>query len=257
MNTPRISATIITFNEEHNIRTCLESVRWVDEIVVVDSFSTDNTAAICREYSARVIQRDWPGHVAQKQFALEQAGGEWVISLDADEWLSPEAIEEIRRTVIMGHPAADGYVLPRQSYYLGRWIRHGGWYPDRKLRLVRRGCARWGGEDPHDKLLLSGTAGELKGKILHRVYADIAQQLRTVDSFSTISARQWFRRGRRFSLLAMLVRPPIRFLETYAWKGGFLDGMPGFIIAVISSYYVFLKYAKLWELRRAPPAAGE
>jgi len=251
----RLSVTIIACNEAHNIRACLQSIAWADEVIVVDSGSTDQTVEICRQLSAQVIQRPWPGHVRQKQYALEQASGDWILSLDADERLSPEATEEIKRIVLRGSPAADGFILPRQSYYLGRWIRHGGWYPDYKLRLVRRGTAAWGGDDPHDKLILQGRTAKLQGKILHNVYASIADQLRTVDSFSRITAEQWHRQGRRSSLALMLLKPPARFLECYVWKLGFLDGMPGLIIAVITSYYAFLKWAKLWELQHAPPRA--
>lgn len=242
-----VSATVITFNEEDNIARCLESVSWVDEIIVVDSFSTDNTVSLCRKFTDRVIQRAWPGHVRQKQFALEQATGSWVLSLDADEVLSAKAREEIRTNVLAGSPSENGFVFPRQSYYLGRWIRHGGWYPDKKLRLVRKEHARWTGRDPHDKLRVNGATSELEGKILHYVYKDISHQLKTVDSFSSISAQNWVQDGKAFSLFLLLFRPPIRFLETFVWKRGFLDGLPGFIIAVISSYYVFCKYAKLWE----------
>ena len=188
MTTPGISAVIIAFNEEKNIRGCLESIKWVDEIIVVDSFSNDATVEICREYTDRVIQREWPGHVKQKQFALEQATGDWILSLDADERLSEEAAEEIESRVLQGPQSADGFIFPRQSYYLGRWISHGGWYPDSKLRLVRRGRAKWGGEDPHDKLIIDGRAEHLRGKILHYVYSDISHQLKTVDSFSKITA---------------------------------------------------------------------
>ena len=250
MSTPKISAAIITFNEEQNIRDCLESVRWADEILVVDSFSSDATLTICKSYTDRVIQREWPGHVKQKQFALEQARGDWILCLDADERLSPEAAEEIKLHVLSGAPAADGFIFPRQSYYLGRWIQHGGWYPDSKLRLVRRGCARWTGEDPHDKLVVDGAAGQLNGKIYHYVYRDISQQLKTVDAFSRITAGQWHQKGMRPGLFPLMFKPPLKFFETYLWKGGLLDGMPGFIISVISSYYVFLKYAKLWELHK-------
>jgi len=251
----RLSVTVITLNEEHTIPACLQSVAWADEIIIVDSFSTDRTAELCRQYTDKVIQRQWPGHVRQKQYALEQASGDWILSLDADERLSPEATEEIRRTVLNGSPSADGFILPRQSYYLGRWIRHGGWYPDYKLRLVRRGTASWGGEDPHDKLLLTGRAAKLQGRIIHYVYAGISDQLRTVDAFSKITAEQWHSQGRRSSLVLMLGKPLARFLECYFWKCGFLDGMPGLIIAVITSYYAFLKFAKLWELQHATPRA--
>lgn len=249
MNDPLLSIAVVTFNEEHNIRACLESVSWADEIVVVDSCSSDATVDICRKFTDRIIQRPWPGHVAQKQYALEQTRGRWILSLDADERLSPEAAHEIR-TIIRDKNAADGYTFPRLSYYLGRWIRHGGWYPDRKLRLVRRGRGRWTGQDPHDKLVVEGATGRCAGHIYHYVYRDIAQQLKTVDSFSRITALQWHEQGKRPRLLEMLVRPPLKFIETYLWKLGFLDGMPGLVISVISSYYVFLKYAKLWELSR-------
>ncbi len=248
MTRPKLSAAIITFNEEHNIRACLESVAWFDEIIVVDSGSTDRTVALCKDYTDRIVERPWPGHVLQKQFALDQATGDWILSLDADERLSGAAAADIRTHVIDKNPEADGFIFPRLSCYLGRWIRHGGWFPDCKLRLVRRGCARWGGKDPHDKLELSGTARKLQGEILHYVYRDISHQLATIDSFSGITAAQWLRSNKRLSLFELVFRPPVRFLEMYAWKRGFLDGMPGLIIAVLSSYYVFLKYAKLWEL---------
>lgn len=248
----RLSVTVITYNEAENIGACLESVAWADEIIVVDSHSSDDTVRIARRFTDTVIQRPWPGHVRQKQFALEQATGDWVLSLDADERLSAEAGREIRQQVLeRDTPAAAAYSFPRLSWYLGRWIRHGGWYPDRKVRLVRRGAAHWGGQDPHDKLLVEGPVSALKGHILHYVYRDLSHQLQTVNSFSHISALQWHRQGRRLALPLMLVRPPIRFLEMYVWKGGALDGVPGFIIAVVSSYYVFLKYAKLWERVRA------
>jgi len=250
MNTPTLSATIITFNEEKNIRDCLASVKWMDEIIVVDAFSTDHTVNICRQYTDKVIQQEWPGHVKQKQFALEQATGGWILSLDADERLSDEAAQEIRGRLQHSTPKADGFTFPRQSYYLGRWIKHCGWYPDRKLRLVRRGKARWTGVDPHDKLVTDGKVEHLSGKIYHYVYHDIAHQLKTSDSFSRITAEQWHQQGKQSTLFPLLVRPPLKFLETYLWKGGVLDGMPGFIISVIASYYVFLKYAKLWELQK-------
>jgi glycosyltransferase involved in cell wall biosynthesis len=250
MAIPKLSAAIITFNEEKNICRCLESVRWMDELCVVDSFSTDRTVELARRYCDKVVQRKWPGHVQQKQFALEQAAGDWILSLDADEELSPEAAAEIKSVLAAAPADANGYSFPRQSFYLGRWIKHGGWYPDRKVRLVRRGHARWGGEDPHDKLAADGQTRDLNGKINHYVYADISQQLRTVDSFSRITAQQWHEQGRRAGAGAMIFKTLGKFFETYVWKLGMLDGMPGFIISAISSYYVFLKYAKLWELQK-------
>jgi len=250
MNTPKLSVTIITFNEENNIRDCLESVKWPDEIIVVDSNSTDETVSICREYTDHVIQREWPGFLKQKQFAQEQTTGEWILNIDADERLSPEACEEIKNALIHNDTDADGFVFPRQSYYLGRWIKHGGWYPDAKLRLIRKDQGRWTGESLHERLVCDGSVKQLKGKILHYVYRNISHQLETVDSFSSISADIWQKKGKRHQLLTLLVKPLVSFLITYFWKGGILDGMPGFIISVITSYYVFLKHAKLWELEK-------
>jgi glycosyltransferase involved in cell wall biosynthesis len=250
METPKLSVTIITFNEEENIRDCLESVKWADEIIVVDSFSTDKTVEICNEYTEKVLQRKWPGFLKQKHFAQEQATGDWILNLDADERLSLEAATEIKKEILNGTPDVDGFVFHRQSYYLGRWIKHGGWYPDAKLRLIRKDSGRWSGESLHEKLVCDGKVKRLNGKILHYVYRDIAHQLETVDSFSRISADIWLKKGKRFKLFLLLTKPPISFLTTYIWKGGILDGIPGFIISVITSYYVFLKYAKLWELRK-------
>jgi len=247
MSAPSISATVITYNEERNIGDCLKSMAWVDEIIVVDSLSSDKTGDICRQYTRNVLQRPWPGHVLQKQFALEQATGDWVLCLDADERLSPDAQEKLRAEISSAASDIDGFVFPRHSYYLGRWINHGGWYPDYKLRLIRRGRGRWSGVDPHDKLMVEGRTKTLQTEILHYVYRNLSHQLTTVDSFSAITARQWQGQGKKFSLLPLLVKPPAKFLECYIWKKGFLDGLPGFIIAVASSFYVFLKYAKFWE----------
>jgi glycosyltransferase involved in cell wall biosynthesis len=250
MDTPKLSVTIITFNEEDNIRDCLESVKWADEIIVVDSFSTDNTSTICKEYTDKIIQREWPGHVDQKQFGMEQATGEWILSLDADERLSEGAIREVKEEIKNHKTSVDGYIFPRRSYYLGRWINYGGWYPDRKLRLVKKGAAYWGGANPHDKLITKGSTKCLKNDILHYVYRDISHQLSTVDNFSRIVTDIWHKEGKKFNLFSLLIRPPASFFRTYFWKLGFLDEMPGFIVSAITSYYVFLKYAKLWELRK-------
>jgi glycosyltransferase involved in cell wall biosynthesis len=252
MGGAKVSATIITYNEEKNIGACLESIAWADEIIVVDSLSTDRTPDICRGYTQKLIQRPWPGHVQQKQFALEQATGDWIVSLDADERLAPGSREEILRAIAAAAPGIDGFMFPRHSFYLGRWINHGGWYPDYKLRLIRKGKGRWGGIDPHDKLEVEGKTGTISSEILHFVYRSLSHQLATVDSFSDITARQWQEQGRAFRLLPLLARPPLKFLECYLWKQGFRDGLPGFIIAVASSFYVFLKYAKLWEGQHRP-----
>jgi len=258
MARPRISACIICFNEEENIRACLESVAWADEIVVVDSFSKDRTVEIAQAFGpqVRVIQREWPGHVEQKNFALDQASGDWALSVDADERVSPELKQEILESLESGAEGVAGFSVPRKTWYLGRWILHGGWYPDRKARLARRGAARWKGVNPHDHLYVNGRVVDLKGDLIHYTYRDISDHLRTIDSFTTISSRELHARGRGHALAHMLLNPVARFVRMYALRLGFLDGAAGFVLAVLSSYYVFLKYAKLWELRREDAAKG-
>ena len=247
-----LSVCVIAGNEEDRIGDCLASVAWADEIVVVDSRSADRTAAIARERGARVIVRDWPGYVAQKNFALEQAASDWVLCLDADERVSPRLAESVRGVLVADPGGVAGYRMARRTFHLGRWILHGGWYPDWKVRLVRRGRARWGGVDPHDRLEAEGPVGTLAGDIEHLSYRDIADQLRTIDRFTTVAARELHARGRGGALPGMLLHPPAKFAKMYLLKAGFLDGVPGFVVAVLGGYYVFLKYAKLWELRRRP-----
>jgi len=250
MKRPALSVCIITFNEEHNIRDCLESVAWVDEIIVVDSFSQDTTVSLCRMFTEKVYEKEWQGHVKQKNCALQYASNEWVLCIDADERVSTELREEIERNLSMEGNSCDGYYFPRHSYYLGKWINHGGWYPDYKLRLFKKSKGRWGGQDPHDKVILKGTTTQLKGELLHFVYKNVSHQLQTVDTFSTITATALDREGDRFNLFKLLYRPSIKFFETYCIKRGFMDGLPGFIIAITSSFYVFLRYVKLWELQK-------
>jgi glycosyltransferase involved in cell wall biosynthesis len=247
----KISATVVCGNEEANIADCLESLRWCDEIVVVDSLSTDRTPEIARRYTERLIQRPWAGYVAQKQFALEQAQGDWVIHLDADERCTPELRDAIRAA--LASPAADraaGFEVRRHVHYLGRWIDHGGWYPDWKLRVVRRGRARWTGSDPHDRLEADGPVERLAADLVHYTYRDFAQHLRTVERFADVVAEGWRKDGRRFSLADAVLHPPAKFLECYVWKQGFRDGWPGFVIAVTSAFYVFAKQVKLREKLR-------
>jgi len=248
MERPVLSACLITFHEEKNIRDCLESIKWVEDIVIVDSLSHDSTVSICREYTNRVFQKEWQGHVKQKNCALDHAKNEWVLCLDADERISPELREEIENHLSKDDKSFDGYLFPRHSFYLGRWINHCGWYPDNKLRLFKKSKGHWGGKDPHDKVILQGATKQLSGELLHFVYKNLSHQLQTVDSFSTITARVLESESKKFSLFKLLFRPPFKFFGMYVIKKGFMDGLPGFIIAVSSSFYVFLKYAKLWEL---------
>jgi len=250
MKKTAISACIITYNEEGNIRECLESVKWVDEIVVVDSYSTDKTFDIAKEYTEHGIQRSWPGHVAQKNNVLEYATNEWVLSLDADERISPELREEIEEELQKKALSWDGFYMPRRTFYLERWIRHGGWQPDIKLRLFKKSKGRWGGKDPHDRVILDGKAKRLKSPKYHYKYRDLSHQITTIESYSRISSAELYKEGKKFRFSDLLLRPPFRFLRDYFLKQGFRDGWPGLIIAVNTSFYVFTKYAKLWELQK-------
>ncbi|MHB8764273.1 MAG: glycosyltransferase family 2 protein [Deferrisomatales bacterium] len=246
---PRLSATVICKDEVEKIRGCLESVRFCDEVVVVDSGSTDGTVAICRELADRVVERDWPGYVAQQNFAREQARGEWVLSIDADERVTPDLAREIREA-LGGPTPVDGFRITRHVHYLGRWIDHSGWYPEPRVRLFRRDRGRWEGVDPHYDVAVEGALGRLRGEIVHYTYDDLADHVHTLNRFSSILAREHGARGRRFSWPALLLRPPLEFLKKYVVKRGFLDGAAGFYVAALSSFYVFLKFAKLWEAER-------
>jgi len=241
-----ISCCIVCLNEEHAIRRCLESVKWCDEIVVVDSFSTDKTIEICQEYSAHIIQRAWPGYVEQKRFALAQASHEWILNIDADEEVSPLLQNEIQVVLQQDDPAVDGFYIPRLVHYLGRWWWHG-WYPSYRLRLFRKHKVRWGGVDPHEKVLLHGRSEHLSGNFHHYTYTDISDHLRTVNSLTDISSRELMLRQRRKYLSDVLLRPLWRFLRFYFFRGCIRDGIPGLFVAATSAFYVFLKYAKLWE----------
>lgn len=251
----RISAAVITLNEERNLPACLESLGFCDEILVVDSGSRDRTAEIARAAGARVLVRDWPGHIEQKNFALAAAGGDWVLALDADERVSPELREQILRELPRAGAELDGFTMPRRSFYLGRWIRHSGWYPDRKLRLVRRGRGRWGGINPHDQLRVPGAVRALDGDLRHFPYRDLADHLRKIDSYTTIMAQEKRRRGIR-ALPRLAVAAPLKFLKSYVLQAGFRDGLPGFVVAAMASYYEFLKYAKLLELEMTENNCG-
>ena len=240
-----LSLVVITLNEEHNIARCIKSVPFASEVIVVDSFSSDKTKEIAESLGARVIQRPFAGYRDQKQFGLEQATETWVLSLDADEALSPLLQDEIKSTLL--NPALDSYEMPRLSFHLGKWIRHGGWYPDFQHRLFKREKASWTGGDVHEFIKVEGTSGRLKSDLHHYVFRDLDDQIDTNNEFSSLGAKELMRRGAKFSLLRLIFKPIGKFFECYIWKRGFLDGPEGFIIALGASQSTFLKYAKLWE----------
>ena len=249
--TDRISACITAGNEERNIRRCLESVTWCDEIIVVDSFSTDHTVEICREYTDLVYEHRWLGYIGQKNLIKDLASGTWILFIDADEEVSPELRDEIRQTFEEGnHADCSGYEFPRLVYYLGRWIHHGDWYPDIKLRLFLKERGRCGGREPHDRIIVDGPIKRLKHPMHHYTYTGIADQIATLNKFSTITVAGEFDDDRPFRLLDLLLRPGLRFVRCYFLRRGFLDGVPGLIVAAITAYGVFIKYAKLWERHR-------
>jgi glycosyltransferase involved in cell wall biosynthesis len=246
-----ITACITACNEQENIRRCLESVTWADEIVVVDSFSADSTPEICREYTRLVFKHRWLGYIGQKNLARDLASSDWVLFLDADEEISSDLRDEIRAEFTAGtNRDFAGIEFPRLTHFLGRWITHGDWYPDVKLRLYRRNRGYCGGSEPHDRMVVDGPVKRLKHPMFHYTYTSIDDQLATLNRFSSITARTQFEEGRHFRLVHLLFRPFLRFLRGYLLRLGFLDGMPGLIIAMSASYGVFVKYAKLWELSR-------
>ncbi len=261
---PQLSVTIITRNESANIGAAIESVAWADEIVVVDAESTDDTVAIARRYTDRVVVRAWPGFVVQKNFAAEQACHDWILSLDADERVIPPLAEEIRRVLQAADtagsgatgPGVAGYRVPRVSFYLGRWLRSTDWYPDYQLRLYDRRRARWEGRYVHESVKTTGPVGTLRTELLHYPYRDISHHVQTIDRYTTLTARQALEDGRHASMGDVLVRPPLAFLRNYVLRRGVKDGQAGLVVSLLNSYYVFLKFAKLWELGRTR-AAGD
>lgn len=245
----RISAIIRTRNEENNLEECLESISWVDEIVVVDSHSTDRTIEIANRYTDRIFVRDWPGHIAQSQFATDQASNTWVLSMDADERVTPQLRDEIIALDLEKTPH-DAFEMPRRHFFMKCWINHSGWYPDRKIRLFRKDRCRWGGYNPHDEVKVPGSMGRLENDLIHYIYRDIDHFSATKNSYSTLTARDHLKNGRKARIIDFTLRPMYAFLYRYFIRFGFLDGLAGLVICVEEAHGVFLKYIKLFELDR-------
>jgi len=246
-----LSIAIVTLNEEANLGRTLASVRWADEIVVVDSGSTDRTCGIAREYSARVINEPWRGYTAQKNYALELCTKDWVLSLDADEEVSSELANEIR-DVLSKPESLDGYSMPRKNLFLGRWMRHGGFYPDPKLRLFRRGMAYSTGRDPHDRFEMkeSKRVGRLQGALIHHTYPTLNLYLEHMNRYSSVWNRVPGAVPQKFSINAIVLRPLFTFIYNYFFRLGFLDGREGLLLHMYHAGYVSWKYAKGWEMGR-------
>ena len=246
MTSPRLSVVVITRNEEDRIRACLESVAWADELIVVDAESEDKTATIARELTDHVVVRPWPGYAAQKNFGLDLARGAWVLSLDADENVSAALRADIERVLAADGPF-DGYQVPRRNVFWGRWMRHGGLYPDWQLRLFRRGRGRFGARAVHESVSVDGAVGRLAGHLEHRSYRDVADFLARAERYATLAAEDWVARGRRVHAWDFVLRPLGRFVGMYVVGGGFLDGGRGFLVAALYAYYVLIRCAKVWE----------
>jgi glycosyltransferase involved in cell wall biosynthesis len=248
---PDISVVVITFNEEKNIERCLRSVEGIaDEVVVVDSFSTDKTVAMCETMGARVVRHAFEGYTQQKNWAIAQARFSHVLSLDADEALSPGLAQSIR--TVKDAWQCDGYEFNRLTNYCGTWIRHTDWYPDRKLRLWDRRKGSWQGDNPHDFFQLNpgGSTGFLKGDLYHYSYVTIRQHIEQLNHFTDITAREAFKKGRKAGYADLLLRPVWKFFKSYIFRLGFLDGYHGFVVCLVSAFATFVKYAKLRQLAR-------
>jgi glycosyltransferase involved in cell wall biosynthesis len=246
----KISAIVITFNEERNLADALRSISWADEIIVVDSQSTDRTVEIARSFTDKVIIRSWPGYSAQKNFAHEQAAYDWIFSLDADERVSDELAREIG--IVKQEVGADaaGYEMPRLTNYLGRWIKHSGWYPDYKLRLYDRRVALWVGDYVHESVKVNGRVKRLEGNLLHYTVMSASEHHQRIDRYTTLAAKQALSEGIRASGASLALSPLATFARSYILKLGFLDGIQGYTIARFAAYYAFLKNLKLWEMNR-------
>ena len=251
---PMISACIIAMDEADRIERCLSSVDWADEVLVIDSGSSDETVALCQKAGARVIETDWPGWVAQKQRAVDAATHDWIFAIDADERVDEElrtALLALRDGALQDPTTPRAYAVCRKVWFLGQWIRHGGWYPEWRTRLFHRGHAHWAGVDPHDRVEVDGAKVRIRrGHLEHYTYRSMEDYLRKTNRFSSVAAAEKHKRGRKASWWDLTMRPPFRFVRMFLWRRGFLDGRAGFILASLAAYSVFLKYAKLWNLAR-------
>lgn len=247
----KLSAVIITFNEEEHLEKCLQSLQGiVDETIVVDSFSTDNTKQICQKFEVKFIEQKFLGYLEQKNFAITKASHDYILSLDGDEALS----EELQKSILALKKdwKYDGYYCNRRNNYAGYWVKHSHWYPDKKLRLFKKGKGEWKGINPHDSYCVynAENIGKLKGDILHWIYRDFTEHNQKLDRFSTISANAYYQLGKKSSVWKIVFRPTWAFLKSYFLKLGFLDGLYGFVICVQAFHVTFLKYLKLYELQQ-------
>ncbi len=242
-----LTVITLTLNEEQNIVPCLESVRWADEILVIDSGSTDKTVALARTFTDRIYTVQWEGYGAARNVGLTHASGDWILWLDADERVTPGLASEIRDIITENAGEIDGYAVARRAYFLGRWIRHCGWYPGRVTRLFRRGKGRFSETRVHEQLSIDGPVARTRHDLIHLTDPDLQHYLRKFNRYTSLAAEDLAASGRTFSIFDLLFRPAFQFVKMYILRRGFLDGMEGFILSILSSAYVFTKYAKLRE----------
>lgn len=246
---PPISVTVITRDEEGEIEACLASVAWADEIVVVDSGSGDRTVEIAKTFTGKVFHHPWEGYARQKNWAVAQAAHDWILSIDADERVPPALRAEVEAAVGSPSPAA-GYLIPRKNFFLGRWIRHGGWYPDHVLRLFRRKEGRFLDRRVHEAVSVDGPVGKLKNPLEHYTYRSMEAYFERMERYAALAAEEMFEGGRKAGRLDLILRPGSTFLKMYLLRLGFLDGADGLLLARLYSRYTFLKYEKLAKMRR-------
>ena len=242
-----LSVIIITKNEERNIRDCMRSVSWANEFVVVDAGSSDSTVPIAKEFTEKIFVKEWLGYAEAKNFALENITNEWVLWLDADERLTPELGEEIRKVLHGDSPKHSAYQVARRAYFLGRWIKHCGWYPGYVTRLFRKTNAQFSSLRVHEHLEVQGTVGRLSHDLFHYTDDTLFHYFTKFNQYTSLAADDVIASGRNFSMYDVLVRPPYLFFKMYIFRLGFLDGMHGLILSLLSASYVYVKYVKIWE----------
>jgi glycosyltransferase involved in cell wall biosynthesis len=245
-----LSVIVLTYNEERNIGECLSTVSWADEIIVVDSGSTDRTLEKAAGHATQIVTLPWEGYGSARNTALSRASGEWILWFDADERVTPELAEEIRALVAANDPGVAGYAVARRAYFSGKWIRHCGWYPSRVVRLFRRSAGRFSETRVHEQLIINGRIKRCMNDLLHFTDPDLRHYFRKFNSYTSLAAEDMHAAGRRFRRTDVFIRPLYQFLKMYFVRLGFLDGMHGFVVCAASSAYVFAKYAKLWEMER-------
>ncbi|MFI5253658.1 MAG: glycosyltransferase family 2 protein [Bacteroidota bacterium] len=245
-----LSVILITHNEERNITECLQSVAWADDIVVVDAKSEDRTIEYAKKYTTKIFITDWLGYAAAKNFALSKATNCWVLWIDADERIPEDLASEIQTIISAQSVNHAGYEVGRRAYFLGRWIKHCGWYPGYVVRLFMKDCSQFNDALVHEKLDVKGSIGRLRGDIIHYTDDNLFHYFSKFNHYTSLAAEDLHKNGRRYSLADLLIHPPFLFFKMYILRIGFLDGIQGFILSVLSSAYVFTKYAKLWELQR-------